>query len=156
MSMLPTFGFTQEQVACVPARSFSRVETLNVSGASCGLCRLANIYTRTRVCSKQKLWSLFIGEISESFIRFWRATSSLRTPTRSCSSCGSKRIMSRLRSSGAALLGCWEVPRPKKVSRLPRSIWDGEGQVTALKKKQSVLREWYTHNQYPSRGRRGS
>lgn len=119
-------------------RSYSREVTLNVSGAFCGLCRPANISTRMKVCWKQKPLSLFIGEISESFIRFSRATNSLRTTTRNSSSCGSKRIMSKQKSSGAALLGLLGSTASEESFHYPGPFGTARRQVTALRKRAEV------------------
>ena len=48
-------------------------------------------------------------------------------------------------------LGAVGKYRVRRKFPLPRTIWDGEETSYCFKEKsRSVLRDWYTHNPYPS------
>lgn len=65
--------------------------------------------------------------------------------------CQNATIERRLRSAAGRPLGAVGKYRVRRKFPLPRTIWDGEETSYCFKEKsRSVLRDWYSHNPYPS------
>uniref|UniRef100_A0A3Q3J4P2 Sine oculis homeobox homolog 1a n=1 Tax=Monopterus albus TaxID=43700 RepID=A0A3Q3J4P2_MONAL len=127
MSILPSFGFTQEQVACV-------CEVLQQGG---NLERLGRFLWSLPACDHlHKNESVLKAKAVVAFHR------------------GNFRELYKILESHQfsphnhpKLQQLWL----KAKFPLPRTIWDGEETSYCFKEKsRGVLREWYTHNPYPS------
>ncbi|KPP76421.1 homeobox protein six1b-like [Scleropages formosus] len=123
MSMLPSFGFTQEQVACV-------CEVLQQGG---NLERLGRF-----------LWSLPACDHLHKNESVLKAKAVLQQLWLKAHYVEAEKLRGRP-------LGAVGKYRVRRKFPLPRTIWDGEETSYCFKEKsRGVLREWYTHNPYPS------
>lgn len=89
MSMLPTFGFTQEQVACVceVLQQGGNIERLGRFLWSLPACE--HLHKNESVLKASG--GLPPRQLPRASTRSWRATCSRRTTTPSCSNCGSRQ-----------------------------------------------------------------
>ncbi|NXO99288.1 SIX2 protein, partial [Certhia brachydactyla] len=134
MSMLPTFGFTQEQVACV-------CEVLQQGG---NIERLGRFLWSLPACEHlHKNESVLKAKAGVAFHR-----GNFRELYKILESHAHYIEAEKLRGRPLGAVGKYRV---RRKFPLPRSIWDGEETSYCFKEKsRSVLREWYAHNPYPS------
>nr|XP_057914509.1 homeobox protein SIX2a isoform X2 [Doryrhamphus excisus] len=128
MSMLPTFGFTQEQVACV-CEHLHKNESVLKAKAVVAFHR-GNFRELYKILESHQ----FSAHNHPKLQQLWLKAHYIEAE--------------KLRGRPLGAVGKYRV---RRKFPLPRSIWDGEETSYCFKEKsRSVLREWYTHNPYPS------
>ncbi|XP_059374270.1 homeobox protein six1a-like [Carassius carassius] len=150
MSILPSFGFTQEQVACV-------CEVLQQGG---NLERLGRFLWSLPACDHlHKNESVLKAKAVVAFHRgnfreLYKILESHQFSTHSHPKLQQLWLKAhyveaeKLRGRPLGAVGKYRV---RRKFPLPRTIWDGEETSYCFKEKsRGVLREWYTHNPYPS------
>jgi hypothetical protein len=148
--LLPSFGFTQEQVACV-------CEVLQQSG---NIERLGRFLWSLPACEKlHKNESVLKAKAIVAFHRgnfkeLYRILESNQFSAHNHSKLQALWLKAhyveaeKLRGRSLGAVGKYRV---RRKFPLPRTIWDGEETSYCFKEKsRSVLRDWYTHNPYPS------
>lgn len=148
--MLPTFNFTPEQVACV-------CEVLQHSN---DMERLARFLWSLPDCdSVQKEVSVLKAKAmvyfnQGNFQELYRVLESNNFPVSSHNKLQSLWMKAhyieaeKLRGRPLGAVGKYRV---RRKFPLPRTIWDGEETSYCFKERsRNILREWYTHNPYPS------
>ncbi|MCI4376903.1 hypothetical protein PGIGA_G00193770 [Pangasianodon gigas] len=150
MSTSPSFGFTQEQVACV-------CEVLQQGG---DLERLGRFLWSLPACDRlHKNESVLQAKAAVAFHRgdfreLYRILESHQFSAQNHA--GLQQLWLRAHYAEAERLrgrplGAVGKYRVRRKFPLPRTIWDGEETSYCFKEKsRSVLRDWYTHNPYPS------
>ncbi|XP_013785875.1 homeobox protein six1-like [Limulus polyphemus] len=147
---VPSFGFTQEQVACV-------CEVLQQSGNIDRLGRFLwslpaceHLHKNESVLKARALVAFHRGNfkelyhILESHNFSPAAHPKLQTLWLKAHYIEAERIRGRP-------LGAVGKYRIRRKFPLPRTIWDGEETSYCFKEKsRNVLKDWYTHNPYPS------
>ncbi|KAG8182006.1 hypothetical protein JTE90_012028 [Oedothorax gibbosus] len=149
-TMLPSFGFTQEQVACV-------CEVLQQSG---NIERLGRFLWSLPACEHlQKNESVLKAKSLVAFHRgnFKELYRILESHNFSPASHPKLQALwlkahyieaERLRGRPLGAVGKYRI---RRKFPLPRTIWDGEETSYCFKEKsRNILREWYAHNPYPS------
>ncbi|XP_054153816.1 homeobox protein six1-like [Oppia nitens] len=149
-AMMPSFGFTTEQVACV-------CEVLQQSG---NIERLARFIWSLPECDQvQRNESVLKARALVAFHRgqYKELYRILESHTFSPSSHPKLQNLwlkahyieaERLRGRPLGAVGKYRI---RRKFPLPRTIWDGEETSYCFKEKsRNVLREWYAHNPYPS------
>ncbi|XP_034950606.1 homeobox protein SIX1 isoform X2 [Chelonus insularis] len=147
---LPSFGFTQEQVACV-------CEVLQQAGS---VERLGRFLWSLPQCARlQRHESVLKAKAIVAFHRcnFKQLYQILESNTFSPHNHPKLQALwlkahyieaERLRGRALGAVGKYRV---RRKFPLPRTIWDGEETSYCFKEKsRSVLREWYASNPYPS------
>ncbi|XP_054710481.1 homeobox protein SIX1-like [Uloborus diversus] len=147
---LPSFGFTQEQVACV-------CEVLQQSG---NIDRLGRFLWSLPACEQlQKNESVLKAKALVAFHRgnFKELYRILESHSFTPSSHPKLQGLwmrahyieaERLRGRPLGAVGKYRI---RRKFPLPRTIWDGEEMSYCFKEKsRNILREWYHHNPYPS------
>uniref|UniRef100_A0A673JJW1 Homeobox protein six1a-like n=1 Tax=Sinocyclocheilus rhinocerous TaxID=307959 RepID=A0A673JJW1_9TELE len=150
MSILPSFGFTQEQVACV-------CEVLQQGG---NLERLGRFLWSLPACDHlHKNESVLKAKAVVAFHRgnFRELYKILESHQFSAHNHPKLQQLwlkahyveaEKLRGRPLGAVGKYRV---RRKFHLPRTIWDGDETSYCFKEKsRGVLREWYTHNPYPS------
>lgn len=148
--LLPSFGFTQEQVACV-------CEVLQQSG---NIERLGRFLWSLPACEKlHKNESVLKAKAIVAFHRgnfkeLYRILESNQFSAHNHPKLQALWLKAhyveaeKLRGRPLGAVGKYRV---RRKFPLPRTIWDGEETSYCFKEKsRSVLRDWYTHNPYPS------
>ncbi|XP_063991331.1 homeobox protein SIX1 isoform X1 [Diachasmimorpha longicaudata] len=154
---LPSFGFTQEQVACVCEAMVSSVQVLQQAGS---VERLGRFLWSLPQCARlQRHESVLKAKAIVAFHRcnFKQLYQILESNTFSPHNHPKLQALwlkahyieaERLRGRALGAVGKYRV---RRKFPLPRTIWDGEETSYCFKEKsRSVLREWYTSNPYPS------
>ncbi|KAK2706686.1 homeobox protein six1a-like [Artemia franciscana] len=149
-SMMPSFGFTQEQVACV-------CEVLQQSG---NIERLARFLWSLPACEHlHKNESVLKAKAVVAFHRgnfkeLYKLLESNQFSTHNHPKLQALWLKAhyieaeKLRGRPLGAVGKYRV---RRKFPLPRTIWDGEETSYCFKEKsRTVLREWYSHNPYPS------
>ena len=149
-AMLPSFGFTQEQVACV-------CEVLQQGG---NIDRLARFLWSLPACEHlHKNESVLKAKAVVAFHRgnFKELYKILESNNFSPHNHPKLQALwlkahyveaEKLRGRPLGAVGKYRV---RRKFPLPRTIWDGEETSYCFKEKsRTVLREWYQHNPYPS------
>ncbi|XP_022654202.1 homeobox protein SIX1-like isoform X2 [Varroa jacobsoni] len=148
--VLPSFGFTQEQVACV-------CEVLQQSG---DVERLARFLWSLPTCeSLQKNESVLKGKALVAFHRGNFKELYKILESHSFAPAAHPKLQAlwlkahyieaeRLRGRQLGAVGRYRI---RRKFPLPRTIWDGDETSYCFKEKsRTTLREWYAHNPYPS------
>uniref|UniRef100_A0A1B6D874 Homeobox domain-containing protein n=1 Tax=Clastoptera arizonana TaxID=38151 RepID=A0A1B6D874_9HEMI len=148
--LLPSFGFTQEQVACV-------CEVLQQSG---NIERLGRFLWSLPACEKlHKNESVLKAKAMVAFHRgnfkdLYRILESHQFSPHNHPKLQALWLKAhyveaeKLRGRPLGAVGKYRV---RRKFPLPRTIWDGEETSYCFKEKsRSVLRDWYAHNPYPS------
>lgn len=148
--LLPSFGFTQEQVACV-------CEVLQQSG---NIERLGRFLWSLPACDKlHKNESVLKAKAIVAFHRgnfkdLYRLLESHQFSPHNHPKLQALWLKAhyveaeKLRGRPLGAVGKYRV---RRKFPLPRTIWDGEETSYCFKEKsRSVLRDWYQHNPYPS------
>lgn len=148
--VLPSFGFTQEQVACV-------CEVLQQSGDVERLARF--LWSLPSCASLQKNESVLKGKALVAFHRgnFKELYKILESHAFAPSAHPKLQALwlkahyieaERLRGRPLGAVGRYRI---RRKFPLPRTIWDGDETSYCFKEKsRTTLREWYAHNPYPS------
>ncbi|XP_077439086.1 homeobox protein SIX2a [Vanacampus margaritifer] len=150
MSMLPTFGFTQEQVACVceVLQQGGNIERLGRFLWSLPACE--HLHKNESVLKAKAVVAFHRGNFRELYkILESQQFSAHNHPKLQQLWLKAHYVEAeKLRGRPLGAVGKYRV---RRKFPLPRSIWDGEETSYCFKEKsRSVLREWYTHNPYPS------
>ncbi|XP_018118037.1 homeobox protein SIX2 isoform X2 [Xenopus laevis] len=150
MSMLPTFGFTQEQVACVceVLQQGGNIERLGRFLWSLPACD--HLHKNESVLKAKAVVAFHRGNFRELYkILEGHQFSPHNHPKLQQLWLKAHYVEAeKLRGRPLGAVGKYRV---RRKFPLPRSIWDGEETSYCFKEKsRSVLREWYGHNPYPS------
>ncbi|KAJ1157122.1 hypothetical protein NDU88_009837 [Pleurodeles waltl] len=150
MSMLPTFGFTQEQVACVceVLQQGGNIERLGRFLWSLPACE--HLHKNESVLKAKAVVAFHRGNFRELYkILEAHQFSPHNHPKLQQLWLRAHYVEAeKLRGRPLGAVGKYRV---RRKFPLPRSIWDGEETSYCFKEKsRSVLREWYAHNPYPS------
>ncbi|XP_001505983.1 homeobox protein SIX2 [Ornithorhynchus anatinus] len=150
MSLLPTFGFTQEQVACVceVLQQGGNLERLGRFLWSLPACE--HLHKNESVLKAKAVVAFHRGNFRELYkILEGHQFSPPNHPKLQQLWLKAHYIEAeKLRGRPLGAVGKYRV---RRKFPLPRSIWDGEETSYCFKEKsRSVLREWYAHNPYPS------
>ncbi|XP_051900046.1 homeobox protein six1a-like [Pristis pectinata] len=150
MSMLSSFGFTEEQVACV-------CEVLQQGGS---IERLGRFLWSLPACDHlQKNESVLKAKATVAFHRgnfreLYKILESCHFSAQSHPKLQQLWLKAhyteaeKLRGRPLGAVGKYRV---RRKFPLPRTIWDGEETSYCFKEKsRGVLRDWYLHNPYPS------
>lgn len=148
--MLPTFGFTQEQVACVceVLQQGGNIERLGRFLWSLPACE--HLHKNESVLKAKAVVAFHRGNFRELYkILEGHQFSPHNHPKLQQLWLKAHYIEAeKLRGRPLGAVGKYRV---RRKFPLPRSIWDGEETSYCFKEKsRSVLREWYAHNPYPS------
>uniref|UniRef100_A0A336K3C4 CSON015511 protein n=1 Tax=Culicoides sonorensis TaxID=179676 RepID=A0A336K3C4_CULSO len=147
---MPSFGFTQEQVACV-------CEVLQQAG---NVDRLGRFLWSLPQCDKLQLnESVLKAKAVVAYSRGHYKELYRLLEMHSFSPVNHPKLQAlwlkahyneaeKLRGRPLGAVGKYRV---RRKFPLPRTIWDGEETSYCFKEKsRTVLRDWYTHNPYPS------
>ncbi|XP_078261956.1 homeobox protein SIX2a isoform X2 [Rhinoraja longicauda] len=150
MSMLPTFGFTQEQVACVceVLQQGGNIERLGRFLWSLPACE--HLHKNESVLKAKAVVAFHRGNFRELYKILESHQFSLHNHLKLQQLWLKAHYIEAEKLRGRPL-GAVGKYRVRRKFPLPRSIWDGEETSYCFKEKsRSVLREWYAHNPYPS------
>ncbi|KAK3093858.1 hypothetical protein FSP39_021129 [Pinctada imbricata] len=149
-AMLPSFGFTQEQVACV-------CEVLQQGGNIDRLARFLwslpaceHLHKNESVLKAKAVVAFHRGNFKELYkILESNNFSPHNHPKLQALWLKAHYIEAeKLRGRPLGAVGKYRV---RRKFPLPRTIWDGEETSYCFKEKsRTILREWYQHNPYPS------
>ena len=148
--VFPSFGFTQEQVACV-------CEVLQSSGSVDRLARFLwslpscdYLHKNESVLKAKAMVAFHRGNFKE----LYRILESHQFSPHNHSKLQSlwlKGHYTEAEKQRGRPLGAVGKYRVRRKFPLPRTIWDGEETSYCFKEKsRTVLRDWYSHNPYPS------
>lgn len=148
--MLPSFGFTQEQVACVceVLQQSGNIERLGRFLWSLPACE--HLHKNESVLKAKALVAFHRGNFKELYkILESNQFSPQNHPKLQALWLKAHYIEAeKLRGRPLGAVGKYRV---RRKFPLPRTIWDGEETSYCFKEKsRSILREWYAHNPYPS------
>ncbi|XP_071453620.1 homeobox protein SIX2-like isoform X2 [Hetaerina americana] len=149
-AILPSFGFTQEQVACVceVLQQSGNVERLGRFLWSLPACE--KLHKNESVLKAKAIVSFHRGNFKELYrILEGHPFSPHNHPKLQALWLKAHYVEAeKLRGRPLGAVGKYRV---RRKFPLPRTIWDGEETSYCFKEKsRSVLREWYAHNPYPS------
>ena len=150
ISMLPSFGFTQEQVACVceVLQQSGNIERLGRFLWSLPACE--HLHKNESVLKAKAIVAFHRGNFRELYkILESNNFSPHNHPKLQALWLKAHYIEAeKLRGRPLGAVGKYRV---RRKFPLPRTIWDGEETSYCFKEKsRGVLREWYSHNPYPS------
>lgn len=150
MSILPSFGFTQEQVACVceVLQQGGNLERLGRFLWSLPACD--HLHKNESVLKAKAVVAFHRGNFRELYkILESHQFSPHNHPKLQQLWLKAHYVEAeKLRGRPLGAVGKYRV---RRKFPLPRTIWDGEETSYCFKEKsRGVLREWYTHNPYPS------
>lgn len=148
--MLPTFNFTPEQVACV-------CEVLQHSGEMDRLARFLwslpeceNVQKDESVLKAKAMVYFHQGNFQELYRILENNNFSISSHSK-LQSLWLKAHYSEAEKLRGRPLGAVGKYRVRRKFPLPRTIWDGEETSYCFKERsRNILREWYSHNPYPS------
>ncbi|KAK3773912.1 hypothetical protein RRG08_036602 [Elysia crispata] len=149
-SMLPSFGFTQEQVACV-------CEVLQQGGNIDRLARFLwslpaceHLHKNESVLKAKAVVAFHRGNFKELYKLLENNQFSPHNHPKLQALWLKAHYVEAEKLRGRPL-GAVGKYRVRRKFPLPRTIWDGEETSYCFKEKsRTVLREWYSHNPYPS------
>lgn len=149
-TMLPSFGFTQEQVACVceVLQQSGNIERLGRFLWSLPACE--HLHKNESVLKAKAIVAFHRGNFRELYkILESNNFSPHNHPKLQALWLKAHYIEAeKLRGRPLGAVGKYRV---RRKFPLPRTIWDGEETSYCFKEKsRSILREWYSHNPYPS------
>ncbi|KAG9344811.1 hypothetical protein JZ751_010498 [Albula glossodonta] len=148
--MLPSFGFTQEQVACVceVLQQGGNLERLGRFLWSLPACD--HLHKNESVLKAKSVVAFHRGNFRE----LYKILESHQFSPHNHAKLQQLWLKAhyveaeKLRGRPLGAVGKYRV---RRKFPLPRTIWDGEETSYCFKEKsRGVLREWYTHNPYPS------
>ncbi|XP_065164129.1 homeobox protein SIX1-like [Atheta coriaria] len=149
-SPLPSFGFTQEQVACVceVLQQAGNVERLGRFLWSLPACD--KLHNNESVLKAKAIVAFHRGNFKELYRILESHTFSTHNHAKLQALWLKAHYVEAERLRGRPL-GAVGKYRVRRKFPLPRTIWDGEETSYCFKEKsRTVLRDWYTHNPYPS------
>ncbi|EFN83943.1 Homeobox protein SIX1 [Harpegnathos saltator] len=147
---LPSFGFTQEQVACVcevlqQAGSVERLSRFLWSLPAC-----TRLHRHESVLKAKAIVAFHRGQFKELYRILESHTFSPNNHPKLQALWLKAHYIEAERLRGRPL-GAVGKYRVRRKFPLPRTIWDGEETSYCFKEKsRSVLRDWYATNPYPS------
>uniref|UniRef100_A0A8B9JNM2 Sine oculis homeobox homolog 1a n=1 Tax=Astyanax mexicanus TaxID=7994 RepID=A0A8B9JNM2_ASTMX len=150
MSISSSFGFTQEQVACVceVLQQGGNLERLGRFLWSLPACE--HLHKNESVLKAKAMVAFHQGNFRE----LYKILEGHQFSTHNHGKLQQLWLRAhyaeaeRLRGRPLGAVGKYRV---RRKFPLPRTIWDGEETSYCFKEKsRSVLRDWYTHNPYPS------
>ena len=149
-SVLPTFGFTQEQVACVceVLQNGGNVERLARFLWSLPACE--HLHKNESVLKAKAVVAFHRGNFKELYrlLESHQFSPHNHGKMQSLWLKGHYSEAEKLRGRPLGAVGKYRI---RRKFPLPRTIWDGEETSYCFKEKsRMVLRDWYTHNPYPS------
>ncbi|XP_043684532.1 homeobox protein SIX2-like isoform X2 [Vespula pensylvanica] len=147
---LPTFGFTQEQVACVceVLQQAGSVERLGRFLWSLPAC--TRLHRNESVLKAKAIVAFHRGQFKELYRILESNTFSAHNHPKLQALWLKAHYIEAERLRGRPL-GAVGKYRVRRKFPLPRTIWDGEETSYCFKEKsRSILREWYANNPYPS------
>jgi len=150
MSILPSFGFTQEQVACVceVLQQGGNLERLGRFLWSLPACD--HLHKNESVLKAKSVVAFHRGNFRELYKIMESHQFSLHNHPKLQQLWLKAHYVEAEKLRGRPL-GAVGKYRVRRKFPLPRTIWDGEETSYCFKEKsRGVLREWYTHNPYPS------
>ncbi|XP_077302709.1 homeobox protein six1-like [Arctopsyche grandis] len=146
----PSFGFTQDQVACVceVLQQAGNVERLGRFLWSLPACE--KLHSNESVLKAKATVAFHRGNFKELYRLLESHSFSPHNHTKLQALWLKAHYVEAEKLRGRPL-GAVGKYRVRRKFPLPRTIWDGEETSYCFKEKsRSVLREWYTHNPYPS------
>ncbi|XP_012137348.1 SIX homeobox 1 protein sine oculis isoform X4 [Megachile rotundata] len=154
---LPSFGFTQEQVACVCEAMVSSVQVLQQAGSVERLGRFlwslpacTRLHRHESVLKAKAIVAFHRGHFKELYRILESHTFSPHNHQKLQALWLKAHYIEAERLRGRPL-GAVGKYRVRRKFPLPRTIWDGEETSYCFKEKsRSVLRDWYSTNPYPS------
>ncbi|XP_060825980.1 homeobox protein SIX1-like isoform X3 [Bombus pascuorum] len=154
---LPSFGFTQEQVACVCEAMVSSVQVLQQAGSVERLGRFlwslpacTRLHRHESVLKAKAIVAFHRGHFKELYRILESHTFSPHNHQKLQALWLKAHYIEAERLRGRPL-GAVGKYRVRRKFPLPRTIWDGEETSYCFKEKsRSVLRDWYATNPYPS------
>ncbi|XP_050306955.1 homeobox protein six1 [Anthonomus grandis grandis] len=149
-SPLPSFGFTQEQVACVceVLQQAGNVERLGRFLWSLPACD--KLHNNESVLKAKAIVAFHRGNFKDLYkiLEGHQFSPHNHTKLQALWLKAHYIEAERLRGRPLGAVGKYRV---RRKFPLPRTIWDGEETSYCFKEKsRSVLRDWYSHNPYPS------
>ena len=149
-AMLPSFGFTQEQVACVceVLQNSGNVERLARFLWSLPACE--HLHKNESVLKAKAVVAFHRGNFKELYklLESHQFSPHNHAKLQSLWLKGHYIEAEKLRGRPLGAVGKYRV---RRKFPLPRTIWDGEETSYCFKEKsRTVLRDWYAHNPYPS------
>ncbi|KAH9527456.1 Homeobox protein six2 [Dermatophagoides farinae] len=148
--LLPTLGFTQEQVACVceVLQQSGNIERLGRFLWSLPACE--PLHKNESVLKAKALVAFHRGNFKELYKILESHNYSPNSHPKLQSLWLKAHYIEAERARGRPL-GAVGKYRIRRKFPLPRTIWDGEETSYCFKEKsRNVLREWYSQNPYPS------
>ncbi|XP_036429423.1 homeobox protein six1a [Colossoma macropomum] len=150
MSITPSFGFTQEQVACVceVLQQGGNLERLGRFLWSLPACE--HLHKNESVLKAKAVVAFHRGNFRELYkiLESHQFSAQNHSKLQQLWLRAHYAEAERLRGRPLGAVGKYRV---RRKFPLPRTIWDGEETSYCFKEKsRSVLRDWYTHNPYPS------
>ncbi|VEN55058.1 unnamed protein product, partial [Callosobruchus maculatus] len=147
---LPSFGFTQEQVACVceVLQQAGNVERLGRFLWSLPACD--KLHNNESVLKAKAIVAFHKGNFKELYkiLEGHNFSNHNHSRLQQLWTMAHYIEAERLRGRPLGAVGKYRV---RKKFPLPRTIWDGEETSYCFKdKSRTILREWYSHNPYPS------
>ncbi|XP_026472846.1 homeobox protein SIX1-like [Ctenocephalides felis] len=149
-SSLPSFGFTQEQVACVceVLQQAGNVERLGRFLWSLPACE--KLHSHESVLKAKAVVAFHRGQFKELYNLLEANTFSPHNHSKLQALWLKAHYVEAEKLRGRPL-GAVGKYRVRRKFPLPRTIWDGEETSYCFKEKsRSVLRDWYAHNPYPA------
>lgn len=149
-SPLPSFGFTQEQVACVceVLQQAGNVERLGRFLWSLPACD--KLHNNESVLKAKAIVAFHRGNFKDLYRILEAHTFGPHNHAKLQALWLKAHYIEAERLRGRPL-GAVGKYRVRRKFPLPRTIWDGEETSYCFKEKsRSVLRDWYSHNPYPS------
>ena len=149
-TMLPSFGFTQEQVACV-------CEVLQQGGNIDRLARFLwslpaceHLHKNESVLKAKAVVAFHRGNFKELY-KILENNNFAQHNHPKLQALWLKAHYIEAEKLRGRPLGAVGKYRVRRKFPLPRTIWDGEETSYCFKEKsRTVLREWYSHNPYPA------
>ena len=149
-AVLPSFGFTQEQVACV-------CEVLQNSGNIDRLARFLwslpaceHLHQNESVLKAKAVVAFHRGQFKELYQLLESHVFSPHSHAKLQSLWLKAHYIEAEKLRGRPL-GAVGKYRVRRKFPLPRTIWDGEETSYCFKERsRTALRDWYNHNPYPS------
>ena len=147
---LPSFGFTQEQVACVceVLQNAGNVERLARFIWSLPACD--HLHKNESVLKAKSVVSFHRGNFKDLY-KLLEANTFTPANHAKLQGLWLKAHYLEAEKLRGRPLGAVGKYRVRRKFPLPRTIWDGEETSYCFKEKsRNVLRDWYQHNPYPS------
>lgn len=147
---LPSFGFTQDQVACVceVLQQSGNIERLGRFLWSLPACE--QLQKNESVLKARALVAFHKGNFKELYniLEGHSFTANAHPKLQALWLKAHYIEAERLRGRPLGAVGKYRI---RRKFPLPRTIWDGEEMSYCFKEKsRNILREWYHHNPYPS------